>query len=893
MIGKNVINPALTSLLYTKMKIPPLPPRLVQRAQLIEFLEQGIQDYKLILLAAPAGYGKTTLLVQWAHTNRNLVAWLSISKEDDEPGRFLRYLLAAWDQVQPGISKSPLGILLSSQSPDREAVLSAFVNTASQISEPLVFVLDDYHLIEDHAIHQTLTFLIEHLPPMLHFVLASRGDPPLQIARYRAHQEVLELRTPDLRFLPEETREFFTESMGLSLNRAEIDPLQRQTEGWIAGLQLVALSLRQHRSGAQMPTIHGRHRFVTDYLREDVFIHLPDDTQRFLLQTSLLERLCGSLVEAVTGTGNGQEQLEALERMALFLAPLDDQREWYRYHPLFADFLQEELKRRDPDAVPELHQLAAQWYLTQDLSEQAFQHAVESQSAELVINIIEHYFISKLMADDVRVVRGWLDALPVEWHEQYPIIGMAQAGILMVTGQFDACARRLDQVEQLALTDSDHPGLHRGRVIAMRCNIACFQNNLQRAQDLADQALQFLSIDDLDFRAGIYGSLGDTYRRHGLWQEAKDSYLKLLDFTNTPGFHIQAVHIYGALADLELRQGHLQKAAGYWDKALAALRPRENWGHVPLPLSGWVYIRMGEILYEWNELERAWEHLSSGLERAELGGDVRSLIAGYLLASRLKLTAGELDEAVDYLERARPQVENSQFPHWTSRFERLQMELWLAQDRLRAAFEWLDRLSLDGQLENEMAQLTMARVMIVKGEHKSLDRALEVLGSLSVGAEKAGMTGITIEALALQSLAYSRRGDMAKAMSSLERALRFAEPEGYARLFADLGLPMGRLLQEAHSRDVMPGYIEILLAAFNGELSSSVPAAQALPEPLTEREVQVLELLAAGLTNREIADELVISSETVKKHASNIYGKLGVNNRTEAASRARKLGWLS
>ena len=684
-----------------------------------------------------------------------------------------------------------------------------------------VFILDDYHLIENQAVHEALAFLIEHLPPMLHFVLASRGEPPLPVARYRAHGEMLELTAADLRFLPEESRHYLTDSMGLALKKEEIENLQAETDGWAAGLQLAALSLKHHQTGNRKPIVSGRQRFIADYLREDVLAHLPDETQRFLLQTSILDCLCGSLAETVTGEKNGQDILETLERQALFLMPLDDQREWYRYHPLFASFLQEELKRRFPDVIPELHQRAAGWYLHHNLPEQAFDHAIESQSADLVMKIIERYAIVRLISGEVLGVKGWLKALPEAWLGQYPMIGIVQAGIMMFTGQFDACSTFLDEVEKHALNRSDHSA-NRGKVIAMRCSIACFQNDLSRAQAYASQALAFLAADDLDFRAGIYGALGDTYRRNGFWEKAKDSYLKLLDFTNAQGFHIQAVHVFGALADLELRQGHLQKAAGYWEKALAALRPRENWGHVPLPVSGWVYIRMGEILYEWNELERAWEYLSQGLERAELGGDARALIAGNLLASRMKLTAGERDLALNYLERARQHTEKAQFSYWISRFEQFQVELWLAQDKLRTAVQWSDEMLEDEESkmspENDIAQLAVARVLIVKGDMPSLEKALALIHSLCQKAEADGRTGITIEALALQALDYEKRADIGSAMHALAHALQLAEPEGYVRLFADLGLPMALLLQEARTRDVMPDYVEKLLEAIGASL---------------------------------------------------------------------------
>jgi LuxR family maltose regulon positive regulatory protein len=354
--------------------------------------------------------------------------------------------------------------------------------------------------------------------------------------------------------------------------------------------------------------------------------------------------------------------------------------------------------------------------------------------------------------------------------------------------------------------------------------------------------------------------------------------------------------VFGALADLELQQGRLRDAAAYWRKALARIQDRASWGSFPLPLIGWVYIRMGELLYEWNELTEAWDHLSRGLERAELGGDVRALIAGYLVAGRAKLTEGDLEAAAEYLERARPLVEEASFPDWTSRFERFQLELWLVQDRLRAAVNWADtRLQaevVEERPEDEIAQQAMARVLIVKGDTPAIERALALLGRLLQAAEVEGRTGIQIEGLALQALAQWRWGEPASAITSLERALRLAEPEGYVRLFVDLGLPLARLLQEARSRNVMPDYVEKLLAACGADLAWPASAEQALPEPLSLREQEVLQLIAAGLTNREIAEQLVVSPETVKKHTGSIYGKLGVHSRTEAAARARDLDLL-
>jgi LuxR family maltose regulon positive regulatory protein len=669
--------------------------------------------------------------------------------------------------------------------------------------------------------------------------------------------------------------------------------VQAQLEGWIAGLQLVALTLQRRLAGADKLAISGSHRFIADYLSEDVLAPLPDHLRQFLLQTSILDRVCGSLCDAVTGREDGQAMLETLERENLFLVPLDDHRHWYRYHRLFADFLHEALNRYHRDQVAGFHRRAARWHLAHDLPEPAFRHAVAGKNAELVIDIAKRHLVPKLKAGEITIVKRLLDLLPKAWYLAYPELGLIEAAYLIFTGQFDAAARRLDEVERLTLAGSGK----QANVVAMRCFIACFQNDLAGAESFAHQALQDLpEQEDFGFRPEVYGALGDTYRRNGYWKEARECYLKVLDFPHAPSFRIDSVHLYGALADLELRQGRLRNSAGYWRKALAVIQAQESWGSFPLPLIGWVFIRMGEILYEWNLVEEAGDHLSQGLERAELGGDVRTLIAGYLIAGRARLTGGDIEAAVGYLERVRPLVEKATFPHWTSHFERFQLELWLAQDRLRVAVHWADERLQSGTLrdrpESETVQLAIARVLIVTGDGPFLERALALLQKLLWEAEADGRAGVQIEALALQSLAYWRGGDLASALTALERALRLAEPEGYMRLFSDLGPAMVRLLQEARSRDVMPDYVEKLLAAFATNLTSPVPADQALLEPLTAREQEVLKLIAAGLTNREIAEALVISPGTVKKHTGNIYSKLGVRSRTEAAARARELELL-
>ena len=884
-----------TPLLATKLRIPPAR-HVMRRERLVDALEQGIARHKLILLSAPAGYGKTTLLADWTQTSQYSVAWLAVDREDNVLDRFLRYLLAAWEMIQPDVRHSPPGLLLGASEPDTDAVLSAFLNVASDLPHHLVFVLDDYHLIEEPAIHQALTFLLDHLPPTLHLALTARARPPLPLARYRARHELLELGAHDLQFALDETAGFLNQLMRLDFTQDELAELHTRLEGWAAGLQMAALSRQGRLSAADTLVVSGRHRFIADYLTEDVLAPLPADRRRFLLQTSILDRLCGPLCDAITERTDGQETLELLERENVFLTPLDDSREWFRYHQLFAEFLQGELQRRHPEEVALLHGRAAHWYLAHDLPDQAFQHAVARGDLELVIYIFERYVPAKLQGGEVRIVERWLAALPDAWRAAHPMLGFAQACVLLYTGQFEAGLRYVDEVEQRVRAQGEEMRPRLAKVTALRCIVACYQNNLAPAETFAFQALRDLPEGDIELRNGLYGALGDTYRKNGRWEEAKACYLKTLDFPQTPAFHVQSVIAFGALADLDLQQGQFQGAAAYWRRALAIINDRRSWGILPLSLIGWVYIRMGEIFYEWNELGEATAHVDPGLQRAELSGDTQAMLAGYLIAGRLKLTAGDGDAAGNCLERARSLVEGAEFPDWTGRLERLRLEWWLAQGRLRAAVDWANEMieagAREGPPASEETRLAIARALIAQGDAPSLGRALGLLKPLSRTAEAEGRAGIVIEALALQALARGRRGEHASAMTALEHALRIAEPEGYVRLFADLGLPMARLLQEAHSRAVMPEYVAKLLAAFVGDPPFPAQASVSLPEPLSQREREVLKLIAAGLTNREIAETLVISPETVKKHTGAIYSKLGVSNCTEAAAKARELGLL-
>ncbi len=886
-----------TLLLQTKVHIPPVAERTVMRSRLVQALESGLPGCRLVLVAAPAGYGKTTLLSQWARGSQYPVAWVSLSEEDNDLSRFLRYLFRAWEQIQPAIQESALGVMLEGSMPEIQPVLAAFINLADEMPGHTTVVLDDYHVVEDPSIHQALTYLLDHLPQSLHIVLSTRSDPPLPLARYRARAQMLELKAGELKFWLEEIEDFFNNLEQLDLRRDELEVLHEKTEGWAAGLRLVRLTYGRSHHSAEQPALTGKQRFIADYLSQEVLAGLPEDLQRFLLETSILSQLTARLCETVTGVEDGQRLLERLERENLFIVPLDNSREWFRYHRLFADYLQEELTRRQPSQIAELHRRAAGWHLEQDLPEQAYQHALAAGDLDLVALVLERYTNAKLLAGELSVLKRWIDALPPDWSSAYPELGLARAGYLAYSGAFEASLQVIDQVEKsLTPPENDNTRRQLARVKAIRCFMACTGNDLTMAVTYAGQALQDLPDEDLGFRPGIYAALGDTYRQKGLWEDARQSYLKALEFTNSPAIRVGSGHLYGALADLELRQGRLRSAAGFWEKALASIQDRGNWGRIPLPVTGWIYTRMAELFYEWNELEKASDYLSRGLERAELGGDVRTQIAAYILSARMSLARGEVEAAAGYLEQARPLIERAPFPEWSANYDRCQLDLWMAENRLRTAVDWVDEVMESGDMESrpEMEELEpgIARVLIEKGDLGSIERAQRLLERLLTRVEGQGRAGLLIETLAVEAVARWRLGDVGGALSSLEGSLRIAKPEGYLRRYVDLGLPMGRLLQEAKARGVMGEYVTKLLEAFGGDLSEPASTLQALPEPLTPREQEILERLAAGLTNREIAGQFVISPETVKKHVASISGKLGTSNRTEAVARARELGLL-
>jgi LuxR family transcriptional regulator, maltose regulon positive regulatory protein len=879
------------SILPTTIRIPPLSPRMIPRERLVRALEEGVRECRIVLIAAPAGYGKSTVLAEWAHRTDLPVAWLTIDSEDTDAEGLLRGLVAAWSEAESGFRESRPGLLAGARSPDLELLRDLIVEAATGRAEPLVFVLDEIHLLTDPHALDTLRVLLERYPPTCRFVLAGRGAPNLPLARHRARGDLADLSTADLRLRDDEVHAVMAARLGTTLPAERIAAMQERLEGWFAGVQLVCHALAHQSDALPGVPISGRHRFVAAYLREEVLTSLPEAQRQFLLSTSILDRLCAGVCDAVTDQPGSQEMLEQLERAGLFLDALDEELEWFRYHPLFREVLQEEAKRLFPDDIETLQQRAGRWHLDHEMPDEALAHAIAAGDIDLATRIIEDYAVIRMESGEIAAVRHWVETIPARWYETRPALNLARVVYLLSSGAFEQSAALLDEIDALVKDAQDRQTvIQRGKIATARCAIACYMNDIPAAERYGEAALRDLSPDDRFFISSIHHALGDTYSRNAMWDRASESLNKALRVVHRPSHRIRSVHIYGALADLELRRGHLQQAGHYWEQAIEGMRDPSLWGRLPLPVTGWVSIRMGELHYEWNRLDEARSHLRRGRELAELGGDTRAMIAGCLLGARLDLAAQAPAGAAETLEAARGLIDHAQFPEWSRRFDRLRVECWIAQRRWPALRSWVGGMPADGvrdaRAEPEIDQITLARALLAMPDAPDRDRAMRLLDRVLAQAEAEDRAGLLAEGLALRAIGHWHMGKQQAAGADLARSLEIAEPEGFVRTYLDLGEPIGAILRDLAARPNPPDYARTLLRIMTNERVSPGP------DPLTEREQEVLGLLAAGMTNAQIGDALFISPETVKKHSSSIYAKLGVSRRIEAVRLAQERGML-
>jgi LuxR family transcriptional regulator, maltose regulon positive regulatory protein len=904
-------------LVATKFHVPRAG--LVPRPRLVAGLAQGI-GRGVTVVCGPAGCGKSTLLGDWARRCRRPVAWLSLDAGDNDPARFWRYVAAALEGVRPGAG-GPAGVLLGDRRRPRwEAVAAAVINELAVVPDAgaVMLILDDYHLIEAPAVQDSVAFLVERLPPGLRLVLASRTDPPLPLARLRARGQLAELRDSDLRFTPGETAAFLREATGLDLPTASVAALQDLTEGWAAGVQLAGLTLRGRPNPAGfVATFSGSHRFVLDYLGEEVLARQPGEVVDFLLETSVLDRLSGPLCDAVTGGTGGQTVLEGLERANLFVVPLDEERGWWRYHHLFAGLLRARLERARPHRLPGLHRAAATWHERHGLADDAIRHALAAGEVEWAARLIERHFDAVFRRAEEATLARWLSALPAGVVRSRARLCLAQAVAAAVGGQLEAAEPLLADAERALATGDEPCEPSVGRALSVLANvpaaIAVLRADLARMRGDAacavacDQlALEHLGGEDWLLRSQVAWNLAAADWLRGRLGHAERGLAEVVAERRAAGEGYLAMRVGYELGRVQRAQGRLGAALRNYEKALEIASEA---GRALAP-AGIAHVGLAEVLYERGELAAAHDHATEGVALCHQLACAAPLAIGLAVLARIRQAHGDAAGALDAIGRAErvqpsPQVVSllNPVPVWRAR-------LLLATGQVAEAARWASQrgLGADDQpsYPREGEYLVLARVLLAE---LTPGRALKLLERLHAQAAAEGRTGSIIEIRALQALAQQAAGDRTGALAALTEALALAWGEGYVRVFVDEGAPMACLLgrlsaaqrtgEAALSATVPPHYLDRLARAFEAGRAYTAPrparstaAVAGQVEALSSRELQVLTLLAAGSSNQQIADELVVVLATVKKHVGHILSKLSAANRTQAVAHARALGLL-
>jgi LuxR family maltose regulon positive regulatory protein len=902
-----VTGPLAGPLIETKLHAPARRPSgVVQRTRLTDRLAH-IGDKKLTLVSAPAGFGKSTLITEWLMTTKTEnanTAWLSLDQRDNDPSTFWTYVLAALERAAPTTTQQAQAQLDAGQ--PSATVLTTLVNALQATDEHLTLVLDDYHVIESTEIQDAMAFLLDHLPPQLHLVLTSRADPALPLARLRVGDELLELRAADLRFTPDEAATYLNQVMGLELAEPDVIALEGRTEGWIAALQLAALSMQgRDDPSAFIATFAGDDRYIVDYLVGEVLQQQPDDVRDFLLRTSILTRLNGSLCDAVTdATGDhrysksGQAMLEALDRANLFLVPLDDRRYWYRYHHLFADVLRARLHDEHPDLVSELHRRASDWHEDNADRPEAIRHALAGADFDRAADLIELAGPGLRQSRQEDTLRRWLEALPAEVFENRPVLAMGLVGARMATGDltgverlFQIAERWTDgttQPNEPVVVDTDSFASLASSIAMHRAGQARLLGDLPATKRYAQQVLDLAAADAFLARGGAAALLGLAHWADGDLVAADHWYSAGMDSLEQAGHTADLIAGAVTVANIHIAQGRLTDAMDVYQQGL---RRATEPGRPVLRGAPDMHVGIAELLRERNDLAGAHHHLSIAQEMGEHAGFGQHPYRWRVARARLHQADGNLDAAVRLLDEAEP-VYDTDFSPEVEPVPAVRARVYLAQGRIDEARRWAHErhLTADDPLTyvREYEHVTLARILFAD-TRPDKEQANRLLDRLLAAAEDGKRGSTVIELLILQSLSRHANGERSAAHDALDRALTLAEPEGYVRLFLDEGPPMLALLADGAERATSPAYGRRLLE----EATATEPtqaARQGLVDPLSERELDVLRLLRSDLDGPAIARELVVSLNTMRTHTKAIFSKLGVNSRRTAVRRADELG---
>jgi len=925
-------------LLATKLHVPRPQPGFVPRRRLMEALGEGLARGR-VLVCAPAGFGKTALLADWARGVGGPVAWLSLDAGDSDPARFWRYVVAAVDRARPGLA-GRMGALLGPPPPRSfEGLVTALVNELAADPGPdeVLLVLDDYHLVDSGPVHESVAFLLENLPPGLRLAMSSRADPPLPLARLRARGQLAELRAADLRFTGQEAADLLGEAAGPGLPAAAVAALVARTEGWAAGLQLAALSLRgQADASGFVAAFGGSHRFVLDYLADEVLDGQPGPVRAFLLETSVLERLSGPLCDAVTGRPGGQVMLAGIERAGLFVVPLDEVRGWWRYHHLFADLLRARLQAEQPGRMPALHRAAAAWCEEHDLADDAVRHALAAGDDTWAARLVERHVETLLGRSEGVTLRRWLSALPPEAVRGRPRLCLAQAYGAAQGFQLEALEALLDDAERAFAVSGDEPYEDpAGRPVSvlanvpaglafLRATLARLRGDAALAADYNRQALAQLGADDWLMRCFVAWSQAGADWLSGRLGPAERGLAEVLAERRAAGEAVRraggepaevlraveggADFFAGFLAQRVRRDlGEVQRAQGNLDAAAATYRRALEAGESSqTALTGLAHVGLAQVLYERNELDAALDHATRGVTLCQQLAFTPALAAGLAVVARIRQAQGDAAGALEAMGEAGQAGLSPQVAALLNPVPAQRARLLLAQGDVRAAAQWTTAAGLSPDDEpdypREPAYLVLARVLLAQNDPGPAPALLQRLLDAAVSQ---GRTGSVIEIQALRALALAACGDRTGALGALTDAVTLGRRHGYVRVLADEGAPMRALLaqlpvarpgQQNVADRIDPGYLAALLRACGqaGAVPQRIRAAAppGLAEPLTDRELDVLRLLAAGKSNQRIAHDLVVALDTVKKHVTHVLGKLGAANRTEAAARARQLGLI-